>query len=212
MSLKKSVAALFALALSVTFIVPVMAQNPSATQAAKPAPAVTATTQFYVEAFLTVNVRSGPSAKYTKIGQLTKGDTADITGRDSASNNWVRIDFNGDEGWVSFSFVTVRGNIDDAPIEPPGPNAVLRPTNSELANAASKNFTVVTRVNASVRSTTDIKSDVVIVVPFGTKLTPDARTASKNRLHVTYQGKSGWVSTGLVNITGGNIDTLPIQQ
>lgn len=202
MSVRKVTSLFAVLALFLLLVAPILAQDTTPMKAS---------TEFYVESFRKVNVRSGPSAKYTKIGTLVKGDTADITGR-TKENNWIRIDFGGQEGWVSFPVVTVHGNIDDAPIATAGDTAVLAQTNAQAAAASAKNVTVVTKVDSRLHATTEVSSEVLTVIPFGTKLTATARTDSKNRLKVTYDGKTGWIVTSLVNITGGNIDTLPVEQ
>lgn len=58
----------------------------------------------------TVNVRSGPGTTYSVIGKLYSGDTATATGRSDTSNAWLRISYNGSEGWVAASVVTLQGD------------------------------------------------------------------------------------------------------
>jgi uncharacterized protein YraI len=202
---KLALLVLSVLVLAVT-LVPVMAQD------ATPVPGSVADTDFFVEAFRRVNVRSGPGIRYTRIGSLNAGDTADITGRSDTTNSWLRIDFNGQEGWVSFNVIEVNGDPDAADVVEPGPNATLRTTGAQAAVASSREVVVVTRVNANMRATSDPTSDVVGVIPFGTRLQPEARSAGNNRVRVTYNGITGWVAVGLVNITGGNVDTLSLAE
>jgi|FLYN01.1.fsa_nt_gi uncharacterized protein YraI len=187
-------------------VMPVMAQDVT------PTPGSVADSEFFVEAFRRVNVRSGPGVRYTRIGSLNAGDTADITGRADESNSWLRIDFNGQEGWVSINVIEVNGDPDTAPIVEPGPNAVLRTTAAQSAAASAQEVVVVTRVNANMRATSNPQSDVVGVIPFGTRLEPNARSEGNNRVRVTYNGVTGWVAVGLINITGGNINTLPLAE
>jgi uncharacterized protein YraI len=184
-------------------VVPVAAQNPT------PTPSSVADSDFFVEAFRRVNVRSGPSIRYTRIGSLTAGDSADITGRADETNSWLRIDFNGQEGWISITVIEVTGDPDAAPVVEPGPDAVLRTTAAQSLAASQDDVVVVTRVNANMRASTNPQSDVVGVIPFGTRLEPNARSEGNNRVRVTYNGVTGWVAVGLVNITGGNLSTLP---
>jgi len=204
--MKRLVLVLMTMVMLTAVIVPVMAQEVT------PTPGSVADTEFSVEAFRRVNVRSGPGVRYTRIGVLNNGDSADITGRADETNSWLRIDFNGQEGWVSINIVEVNGDPDAAPIVEPGPNATLRTTAAQTAAASARTVTVVTRVNANMRATSEVTSDVVGVIPFGTQLEPTARTANNGRLRLTYNGVTGWVATGLVNITGGNINTLPVAE
>ncbi len=187
-------------------VVPVMAQDVT------PTPGSVADSDLFVEAFRRVNVRSGPGVRYTRIGSLNAGDSADITGRADETNSWLRIDFKGQEGWVSINVVEVTGDPDSADIVEPGPNAVLRQTGAQTAAAASQEVVVVTRVNANIRATSAPDSEVVGVIPFGTRLEPNARSEGNNRVRVTYNGVTGWLAVGLVNITGGNINTLTLAE
>jgi uncharacterized protein YraI len=204
MNLKRLAFLILTVVVLAAMVVPVTAQAPT------PTPGSVADTDFFVEAFRRVNVRSGPSIRYTRIGSLNAGDTADITGRADETNSWLRIDFNGQEGWVSITVIEVTGDPDAAAVVEPGPNAVLRTTAAQSLAASQSEVVVVTRVNANMRASSNPASDVVGVIPFGTRLEPNARSEGNNRVRVNYNGVTGWVSVGLVNITGGNINTLPL--
>ena len=51
-----------------------------------------------------VNVRSGPSTDFDKIGSLGKGKAVKVTGQ-SEQTGWYRIDYNGKVGYVSNSYL-----------------------------------------------------------------------------------------------------------
>jgi uncharacterized protein YraI len=204
MNLKRCAFLILSILLLTALVVPVMAQTPA------PTPGSVADSDFFVEAFRRVNVRSGPGIRYTRIGGLSAGDTADITGRADETNSWLRIDFNGQEGWVSITVIEVTGDPVTAPVVEPGPNAVLRTTAAQALAASLRNVVVVTRFNANMRASSNPASDVVGVIPFGTRLEPNARSEGNNRVRVIYNGVTGWVAVNMVNITGGNIDTLPL--
>ena len=55
----------------------------------------------------TVNVRTGASTKYRKIGKLSKGKKVNLY---KTKNGWYKIKFNGKYGWVSKKYVPVVGN------------------------------------------------------------------------------------------------------
>ena len=57
-----------------------------------------------------VNVRSGPGTAYPAIGRLTTGQSFEVTGRNDAGD-WVKFDFNGQDGWVTAALVTVAGDL-----------------------------------------------------------------------------------------------------
>ena len=195
-------------ALLLTAVVPAMAQSATATP--QPAtPALTASTDFYATSNFRANVRSGPGVAYTVIGQLKQGDSVDITGRNS-SNSWVRINFNGQEGWVSFGLVEITGDIDSAPVAEAGANAVLRETASDANNAKLGDVVVVTRLNANLRDTPSTDGNVLSTIPFGTNLTVIGRTDRNNWVRVTYNGQTGWVSSGVLRFTQGNLANTPV--
>ncbi len=79
-----------------------------------------------------VNVRSGPGTVYPAIGRLTAGQSFDVTGR-SESGDWVKFDYDGREGWVTFALVSVEGDLNgvevaQAPAVPtPRPQPTARP-------------------------------------------------------------------------------------
>lgn len=50
-----------------------------------------------------VNVRSGPGTDFDKLGQFAGGEKAAMTG--ICDNGWVRIDYEGEVGYVSMDFV-----------------------------------------------------------------------------------------------------------
>ena len=52
-----------------------------------------------------LNVRSGPSTSYDKIGTLKANTKIEILG---TSNGWYKIDFNGKEGYVSPAYVALN--------------------------------------------------------------------------------------------------------
>src|SRR5437868_1375269 len=108
-------------ALLLIAVVPAMAQSATATPVPS-TPALTASTQFFATANFRLNVRSGPGVAYTVIGQLKAGDSVDITGR-GPKNSWVRVNFNGQEGWASFGLVEIKGDIDTAPEADAGSSA-----------------------------------------------------------------------------------------
>ncbi len=75
------------------------------------------------------NVRSGPGTNYDKIGQLTQGQQAAITGK-TAAGDWWQFNFNGQTGWVSAAMVTASDAASSVPVAqtiPPSPVPVAQP-------------------------------------------------------------------------------------
>ena len=54
-----------------------------------------------------LNVRKGPSTKYSTMGSLYKNKSVTILGE---SNGWYKVNLNGKEGWASKQYIKVSGN------------------------------------------------------------------------------------------------------
>ena len=54
-----------------------------------------------------LNVRKGPSTKYSTMGSLYKNKGVTILGE---SNGWYKVSLNGKEGWASKQYIKVSGN------------------------------------------------------------------------------------------------------
>ena len=61
-----------------------------------------------------VNVREKATSKSKLLGKAKKGETYDVLGR---SGNWVKIDFDGEDGFVFKSYIRVTGTAEDTPVE-----------------------------------------------------------------------------------------------
>lgn len=192
-------------ALLLMVVFPAMAQTATPQPST---PALTASTQFFATANFKLNVRSGPGVAYTVIGQLKAGDAVDITGR-RPDNRWIRINFNGQEGWISSGLVEITGDLDSAAEADAGASAVLRETPAEVNTDKLGTVIVVTRLNANLRDGFSTDGKVLATIPFGTELTVTARTEKNNWVRVSYNGQVGWVSSGVLRFTQGNLSSLP---
>lgn len=78
------------------------------------------------------NVRTGPGQVYDVLGQLKKGDQAQVIGA-SIDFQWVVIQFRGQQGWLATSLLDVAGDRSTVPViaappTPTPPPATLTPT------------------------------------------------------------------------------------
>ena len=209
-----SLAAAFSLALAA--VAPTMAQTPAPTTTPAPAPTavpLTATTPLFVTTvnFL-VNVRSGPGTEYTILGKTHQGDALDITGK-LAGGSWLRVNFNGQEGWVLHSLFDVTGDLATVPEAVAGATAVLRnPAGSTAGSSTAPSGDVVGTTTGSVnlRSIPSTKGEVLVIIPFSTELTATGRLASNNWVRVTYNDKTGWITSAVYSVSKGNVANLPV--
>lgn len=189
-------------------MVPAMAQT--ATPAPQPTtPPLTASTGLFASANLLVNVRSGPGRQYTVLGKARAGDALDITGR-LANNTWLRVNFNGQEGWVAASFFDVTGDLTTAAEAEAGPNAVLRQTANQVVVTQLGTVVVITNGNTNLRAAPSTDAAVLVIVPFNTELTVTGRTANNNWVRVTFNDQTGWMSAGALFFAQGNVANAPL--
>jgi hypothetical protein len=106
-------------------------------------PTVTPTPAPKLTANQNVNVRRGPGTNYQLLGEITRGQSFEVTGKNTAGD-WYQFTYNGQPAWVIANLVTVSGdpagikvaqNIPappptappPTPTTPPQPTATPRP-------------------------------------------------------------------------------------
>jgi len=207
-----------ALSLAFAATVPAMAQTPAPSSTPVPAPTqppMTASTSLFVTSNFLVNVRSGPGTEYTILGKARANDAFDVTGR-LADGSWLRINFNGQEGWVLASLLNPTGDLTTAPEAVAGSTAILRSAANSTSTTSTSSSTepgaVVGTTTGSVnlRSVPNTKGDVLVIIPFSTKLTATGRVANNNWVQVTYNNQTGWITSAVYSVSRGNVNTLPV--
>jgi N-acetylmuramoyl-L-alanine amidase len=150
----------------------------------------------FVTTYRRVNVRSGPGSEYTVIGSLETSNSADVTGR-TIDDEWLRIDFDGTEGWVAYFVVSLSGSLADV----------------ETVDVSAEPVEVVTRYNVNLHRTPELVSSVIGIVPYEMALIASARSDSDETwLQVRFNGQDGWLMSNLVSVNGGDPANLPIEQ
>jgi uncharacterized protein YraI len=150
----------------------------------------------FVTTYRRVNVRTGPGTDYTVLGSLEASSSADVTGR-TTDNEWLRVDFDGLDGWVAYFVVSSSGSLDDV----------------EVVDTDAEPVEVITRYNVNLHSTPELTSTVVGIVPYNTPLIAEARSdADETWLEVRYDGLDGWLMSNLVSVNAGDPENLPVNQ
>ncbi len=201
------------LCMAFAMIIPAAAQTSTPqptveqTATATPAPLMTASTSLFATSNFLVNVRSGPGRQYTVLGLVRPADALDITGK-LADGTWLRVNFNGQEGWVLANLFKVSGDLTTAPEATAGASAVLRTATTSSATPGA--VVVIARVDANLRSIPAQTGDVLAVIPFNTQLTVTGRTGNNNWVQVTFNNQTGWVSSSTLIFTQGVLSTAPL--
>lgn len=126
-----------------------------------------------------VNIRKGPGQDYEAVRSLSAGVKLeyDKTVKDDRGVTWYRISYKGSAGWVSSRYAS-------------GKNA------SGGSAAADGRVKILASVN--LRTGPGLDYNNVCAIPEGTSLTYDEKKLDERGVawyHVSYQGKSGWVSS-----------------
>lgn len=177
--------------------------------------AVSAQTETAVlaQSFRTVNVRSGPGTQYDVIGQLQDSALVPVTGRSDEDSNWLRIDFDGREGWVAYFTVTLMSSPNNLPIVEPVATAssdslpTVVPPTPVLQAATGTYVTAFRRVN--VRSGPSTDDPRLGYLNPGDTADILGRADDREWLLIDFEGQPGWVAYFVVSVTG-RLDNVPL--
>lgn len=152
--------------------------------------------------YQTVNIRSGPDARYDIVGQVSAGDTVLVTGRADETSLWVRIEqADMTVGWVPSYLLIFDGDLAALP--------VVDQTVDSGAEAERISVTAYGTVN--VRSAPTIIGDIIAQLDAGDEAQALARSNERNDwLYVENVALSGWVAYFAVDVQG-DPRTLPLR-
>lgn len=166
------------------------------------------------QAYATVNVRSGPGTQYDIIGQLTNSNEVQITGRSDNESNWLRISFEGREGWVAYFTVSVIGNTEQLPVVSPRGGqeiiAVLATSVPVVIQANTDTFVTAYRI-VNVRSGPGTEYISIGSLQPGSSADVTGRSGDNEWLRVRYLNMEGWVAYFVVSLTG-SLESIPIME
>ncbi len=160
-----------------------------------------------------VNIRLAPALGADLAGTVNAGYATTANGR-SPDNQWLRIDFQGQEAWVGVPVITVlEGDIASLPVGDPrtipyggfesprsGPTTATSPVSGRLANSGL-------HLRAGPSTAYPILANPLRYTVFPVT----GRTVNNAWLQVNFEGTLGWVTAGFVELqNGANILSLPI--
>jgi uncharacterized protein YraI len=138
-----------------------------------------------------VNVRSGAGTDFTTIGKMNPGQRFAVL---EQAGEWVKIDFNGQAGFVFARFVTISQGQPSAPSQ-------------AVAPASALDFTLSYTVR--LRSAPTTSSDTLTRINFKTVVQAVGRSADNAWLQVIFNGQTGWIAARYGRLSG-DISSLPI--
>ncbi len=159
------------------------------------------------------NVRVIPAIGADVIGSVPSGYVFESINARSADGEWIRVDFNGNEGWVHLiPLVILSGDINSLPVADPRsiPYGGFGSPRAGQTNAVSPNIVRVTN-GLRIRNGPSTGYPTIGNMFANTLASVYGRTASNNWVQVSYNGILGWVSTNYLEFQNGlQITSLPI--
>ncbi len=159
------------------------------------------------------NVRVLPALGAEVVASVPAGYNTIANAR-SPDNQWLRIDFNGQEGWLNITTLTVlSGDVNSLPVADPRtiPYGGFEAPRSGSSSATS-GVIAVTRDWLRLRAGPSTGYPVLANIPLGTEVPLLGRTASNGWIQVAYEGVLGWVSIQYLEFRtpGFNVAQLPV--
>ncbi|MBI5667730.1 MAG: SH3 domain-containing protein [Chloroflexi bacterium] len=158
-----------------------------------------------------VNLRVLPAIGAEVLGFAQAGNTFPGTGR-SPDNEWVRIDFNGQEAWVGMAVINVFGDFNALPVADPRsiPYGGFESPRAGESNATSAISARLPTSGIRLRAGPSTAYPVLANIPRYTVMPLLGRTASNSWFQVNYNGTLGWIANQFIEIQNGTILDLPI--
>lgn len=158
-------------------------------------------------AYRRVNVRSLPTVNSEVVTILERGAVVPVLARSNESSDWLKVETETDTGWVAYYVVTITGDLTSVPVVSEEP----RPVRATATAITENGLAIITRYNVNLRAGPTLNSETVLVIPFDTELTANARDVNDQWLRVEYDGETGWLLAVLVTLVdSGDVATLPV--
>ncbi|MEQ8673115.1 MAG: SH3 domain-containing protein [Aggregatilineales bacterium] len=159
------------------------------------------------------NVRVVPAIGATVRGTVPSGWIFEVITARSPDNEWLRVDFNGDEGWVNVATLTIlAGDVGALPVADPRtiPYGGFESPRAGLSSASSAISAQLTS-GLRVRAGPSTGYPVLANAPFNSVVPLLGRTASSGWVQINFEGTLGWIATRYIEVqNGANLASLPV--
>lgn len=174
-----------------------------------------------------VNVRSGAGTEYSLRGGLIRGSLT-ITGRNDFDTDrictgflaqdldmWLRVDYNGVEGWVALCTVDINTDLDAVPVVSASHPVLIEdidysdaPSAMELGERPEKFVFGTTRARVNMRTGASLDHEIITELRGGETLYVVDHNADASWVKVQVEGNTGWVARYLLNLPKDWQDTF----
>lgn len=158
-----------------------------------------------------LNVRTIPAIGAPVIDTVEAGYVFDIVTARSADGEWVRVDFQCNEGWINLvPTLTIEGDINALPVRDPrsipaggfeAPRAGYTEQQGSIEGYATDGLRM--------RAGPSTAYPTIGNINFNQRFSITGRNRCGNWLQVNFENTLGWVAAGFVQPIGGDIRTLP---
>lgn len=166
-----------------------------------------------------LNIRAEPNPSARILGKLPFGTRVSALQRTSNSS-WVRIDYNGTQGWVAAWLSTLTNDINSLNVGEGGVSPAAQPTGTTTPQtpaptpvsgtpAAPTGITITAPHRVNIRTAPNVSSTVLSMIPFGAQAAAVGRSAGNNWIQVQYGNTLGWVAKWVV-VASDNTANLPV--
>ena len=158
------------------------------------------------------NVRTVPAIGADVIATVPGGWLFDVVTGRSPDNEWIRVDFNGTEGWVNLTPLAVlSGDLNTLPVADPRsiPYGGFDTPRAGLTNASSDIQAQLTN-GLRVRAGPSTGYPVFANAPINSVVPLLGRNGSSTWVQINFEGTLGWISTQYIEIlNGASLAQLP---
>jgi len=174
-----------------------------------------------------VNVRSGPGTEYSLRGGLIRGSLT-ITGRNNFATDrictgivtsdldmWIRVDYNGVEGWVALCAVNIDTDLDSIPVASPSHPILVEDinyaTNPSAVPLGERPETFVfgaTRARVNMRTGAGLDNNIISELRGGETVYVIGHNEDASWVQVDVDGTTGWVARYLMSLPQDWQDTF----
>lgn len=150
-----------------------------------------------------LNIRGAPSLGGVKIGQILRGQTYQVVGRNDDAT-WFLLQLSGFRGWAWGYYLFIHGNEFNAPVM--SANTLL-----DLYGMQDTGVRIETEAALRLRAGPSVATNQIGRIPWGTQLPVVGRTADGYWYQVLWWDTIGWVYSPFVRIVLGDYANIPIR-
>lgn len=159
-----------------------------------------------------INIRTTPAIGASVITSVPAGTVFDVVTGRSADNQWLRVEFYCSEGWVNLVPLTVlEGDVNALPVADPRsiPFGGFESPRSGFSQITGS-VTAVATDGLRVRAGPSTAYPTLTNINFNQAFTITGKNPCGSWYQVNFENTLGWVAGSFLQITGGDVNALPI--